>query len=147
MHMRLWLLSLAGLVAVLSGCAQPGATLTADAATYDYVAFDAENNPVVRGELRFEQVEDGRVLGSWRTNQVASPVGRIGPQVGAGRLRGSVRPNSLLVDLNPQTRGNNVTLEGKPGGRGYAGTWSFVDFRGPAGQGRFELTPARRGDR
>jgi hypothetical protein len=106
---------------------------------YQYTGYDEGGARVVEGRLSLTAVEGERLKGSWELKQIGEP-GRIGPQVGAGELFGSVRGAEVLINLNPTMSDNNVNLRGKVEGKRYKGTWTFNGFAGNISSGRFEAT-------
>jgi hypothetical protein len=106
---------------------------------YQYTGYDEGGAKVVEGRLSLTSLDADRLKGTWELKQVGEPK-RIGPQVGAGDLVGTVSGTEVLVDLNPNMNDNNVNLRGKVEGKRYKGTWSFNGFAGTLSRGTFEAT-------
>ena len=126
------------------GPAIPGST-PVNSQLYAYTAYDAGGVAVVSGELtlRFSDPDpEGTISisGTWSTRRVGGD-GPVGPQVGTGKLAGSVSgAGEIQIDLNPGWADNNVLLfaHGKPSKfSDFVGTWSRETFIGPLAGGSF----------
>lgn len=137
------------LCAVLLGACRSFSERSSDspAGTYSYVAYDADGEKVVAGVLQIgaiRGVENRSYLleGTWDMKAVGNSKEEIGPQLGKGRLIGTVDADgSYWIDLNPDFRDNNVMLHGQIAGRIYEeieGEWQHVTLIGPANEGSFE---------
>lgn len=114
---------------------------------YTYNGYDSSGDLLVTGtlwlyyETRNDPDFSTTITGEWDLQQVKTAE-NIGPQVGQGKLRGSVEDNgTVYIDLNPGWADNNVTLFGHFGSElrdSIDGDWSFSTFVGPVNSGRFE---------
>ena len=140
-----WMLLL-GFLLLMSGC--DGMNAEGDG-MYRYTAFDEAGAVLVRGTLRLDFVEADeaefpvRITGSWDLEQVRDEA-TVGPQVGEGRLQGSVdAEGTLWISLNPQMADNNVFLSGsfeEERSGDLQGRWMYSTFVGPTSEGPFTAT-------
>jgi hypothetical protein len=146
--------SLAFILATAVACSgSPATPLTADlgepgpahlSGAYTYTAFDDRGGVLLVGRLVVEQRPDSVLVGTWEIGWApgADTSTEVGPQVGTGKLYGSVQNGRPSVDLNPGWADNNVFLVGESGHREITGEWSWSTFTGPRTGGAFV---ARRG--
>ena len=106
---------------------------------YHYTGYDENGVKVVEGRLSITSLEAERIKGTWEFKQIGGPH-RIGPQVGEGKLIGSVRGKEVFINLNPNMADNNVNLRGQVEGDRYRGSWSHDGFAGSMSAGTFEAT-------
>jgi hypothetical protein len=129
------------------GCSQPKyiePTKPFPVGDYQYTGYDKGGVKLVEGQLSITSVESRRVQseeqiqvkGNWQLNKVGDQE-RIGPQVGAGELIGSIIKGELYLNLNPNMADNNVFLRGTIEGKRFHGTWSFKGYAGAINEGTF----------
>jgi hypothetical protein len=155
-------IALGSLAALAAGChdgvpggrpAEPGSTPNPGGeqvatGTYDYVAFGASDTTSrVVGTLTFQgEISNfpAHIEGTWNLQAVGDP-GNVGPQIGAGTLKGDVDDAGYLtMNLDPGMVDNNVFLVGSfvGGPRGsIEGTWRVSTFVGETASGRFRAVP------
>lgn len=106
-------------------------------ATYSYRAYSSQGPLVVVGTLTLAKTDGSLLSGTWAFEAV-SLGDKVGPQLGAGKLAGSIQGTTISINLNPGWADNNVILTGTFGQDRITGTWTWVTFAGPTAQGRFE---------
>ena len=129
---------------VTSGSGGPTPTPTG-VQLYTCTAYDAGGTLVVSGELAVNlSVPDSEktisISGTWTTRKVG-PGGPVGPQVGTGKLAGSVSgAGEIRIDLNPGWADNNVVLSAHEkivDLDELQGSWSAETFVGTIASGTF----------
>ena len=114
--------------------------------TYTYMAFDEKGAAAVIGELHIdakpgEAPRSYLLEGTWATHSAGPIKPGLGPQVGEGKLVGSVESDGTFrINLNPDYADNNVNLTGVFENRRYdevEGEWEHVTFIGPTSTGTF----------
>ena len=135
------------IIFLLSGCRlldEGGAD--SPSGTYSYVAFDDDGEAAVTGELYIDakpgdEPRSFLLEGTWKTRSAGPIKPGLGPQVGEGKLVGSVdRDGTFRINLNPDYADNNVNLTGVFENRRYddvEGEWEHVTFVGPTSEGTF----------
>jgi len=104
---------------------------------YQYAGFDKNGGKIVEGRLAITSREEDRIKGEWQLSKIGNPE-RIGPQIGTGECIGTIKEDSLFINLNPNMVDNSVNLKGKIKDGSYSGTWSY-DGVGPGiNRGTFE---------
>ena len=115
---------------------------------FSYVALDRGGAEVVSGsmEIAFTGPDSSGVVviaGTWSTQRVGGDES-TGPQVGSGRLSGTItKAGEVRIDLNPGWADNNVYLSGHGASGRFdrlEGTWSHSTFVGSAAGGTFRLS-------
>jgi len=106
--------------------------------SYSYQSHDSIGTLIARGWLEIEFV-DSLVIGSWNIQNLSGR-DNIGPQQGKGELQGEITESTIIIDLNPQFRDNNLILKGKILNNEYHGTWQWVSFVGVSNWGTFVAT-------
>jgi len=105
--------------------------------TFSYTARDTLGAIVAEGWLMLDLRDPSNITGEWEINQVKDSV-VIGPQVGHGSLKGSLKSsNDMWIGLNPNWVDNNVFLSGKYDGNTFSGKWIFSSFIGLTNWGTF----------
>jgi hypothetical protein len=61
----------------------------------------------------------------------------IGPQIGKGHLAGEFHNDTMLIELQPLYRDNNVGLYGTIQGNEFTGKWIYSSFIGITNSGTF----------
>lgn len=132
------------LLVMLAGCADTGDrstnSLKKGADTFQYIARDSGGSIVVTGSMSILFAETGEISGTWTLEQKGSPDGKIGPQVGTGKLTGRKKDAGVFINLNPEWADNNVFLDGKMEGNRIVGKWNWSTFAGSTSGGAFEAT-------
>jgi hypothetical protein len=129
-----WNLLLLLVAAGPGGCTLP-ANPVSDSA-YRYTSYDTAGTLVVRGRFTMDIV-DSSISGEWHFAAVGNAQ-NIGPQTGDGTLAGSIHGTTLLIELNPQYRDNNVELSGSLHENRLSGIWTWISFVGITNRGAFE---------
>ncbi len=111
-------------------CPEPGDT-------YSFAAFDSTSTEIAKGWLRLEINSDGSVRGTWEIEAVGSPQ-NVGPMIGSDSLTGFRTGDSLLIELRPDYRDNNLSLIGRIDGRLLTGSWTSIGFAGPMATGTYK---------
>lgn len=127
-------------LAALPGSSETSATQppeTSLVGDYYYAGLDGSGHKIVEGTLSITSVEADSLNGNWQFHKVRRG-GKIGPQVGTGKLIGQITDGQIYINLNPNMADNNVHLRGTLEGRRFHGTWSFDGFAGPMAKGTFE---------
>ncbi len=105
--------------------------------TYRYSGYEDGGGLVITGRITLS-TQTNPVTGRWSLQLAGEPNGPVGPQVGAGQLRGSLAGPRLSVDLNPGWADNNVFLDGQLAGNTWTGRWSYSTFGGTVNGGPFD---------
>lgn len=105
--------------------------------TYSYTSYDTKGNTIVKGWLIMDYQDSSQITGEWNFEKIGNPKD-IGPQVGSGKLVGSLEPDRVLVELNPQYKDNNLLLSGTIKDNNYSGVWQWISFTGITNHGTFE---------
>jgi hypothetical protein len=116
-----------------AGSLQPGDV----PATYSYRAFNSKGDLAVNGTMTLTLVNTTSIAGTW-TFVAIIPSDKIGPQVGTGRLTGTIQNSSISIDLNPGWADNNVFLQGTVSSDRFTGRWMWSTIIGPTADGTFE---------
>lgn len=132
-------------VAFLCACqrefvAAPG-TLPYPYGDYRYTAYDIYGREVAAGRMTFAPLpaQTPQFVGSWDIQALdGANAGKIGPQLGRGRLSGLHQGSALAVAFNPNASDNSVLLNGSLQGSRFYGEWVYSDLAGILGQGTFE---------
>ena len=106
------------------------------AATYSYRAYNSKGELAVSGTMTFEEVDTISVSGIWAFAAVLTSEA-VGPQVGTGKLAGSLQKSSISINLNPGWADNNVFLQGTVFSDSITGRWMWSTFVGPTAEGKF----------
>lgn len=104
-----------------------------------YLASDTAGDPLLVGTLVLEVDSDSAIAGQWSIDwmQGADTTTVVGPQLGSGRLVGSVEGGRVFVDLTPDFADNNVFLVADLMDGWLVGSWFFSGFAGPVSSGPF----------
>ncbi len=138
-----WHLGLMVLCLPLLGCTDSGTPLAGYELpggvpeVYTYHAYESDGSLVVAGTLTMVSADSASINGTWDLKQVHAS-DQIGPQVGSGKLAGSVHEGTIWVNLNPSWKDNNVFLQGTVEGDRISGNWSWSTFIGRTAGGTFE---------
>lgn len=108
-----------------------------DPTTYEYRGYTSGGTLGVSGSMTIAGSDSNGIVGTWVLEGVGS-VDRLGPQIGAGILEGTLTDSRITIDLNPGWRDNNVILHGSIQNDRISGTWLWVTFAGPTSTGSFE---------
>lgn len=113
---------------------------------YAYEAYTMAGAPLLSGTMLLDVHRDASVTGTWSIGWVpgADTSVAVGPQVGAGMLRGSIENGMLLLDLNPGWADNNVFLSGTARNGAIVGTWGYSTLVGAVSGGSFVVRILRR---
>jgi hypothetical protein len=111
---------------------------------YQYTGFDDKGVKIVEGRLTITSVRTRhlyggirvQIKGSWDFKEVVHRDG-IGPQVGAGKLDGSMIHETAIIQLNPGLDDGGVLLAGTLTDNRFTGTWSVENEAGDEGEGTF----------
>jgi hypothetical protein len=106
-------------------------------ATYSYQAYNSAGNLLVVGTMKLVPADSSSIGGSWVLQQVLVS-DKVGPQVGTGKLAGTVSGKSVWMNLNPGWVDNNVFLQGTIENGRISGTWMWSTFVGSTAEGTFE---------
>lgn len=106
-------------------------------ATYSYKGYNADGSLVVTGTMILAMSADSSVSGTWTFDAVSSG-DKVGPQVGSGRLVGSMQNATISINLNPGWADNNVFLFGTFAPDRFSGKWTWDTFAGPTASGMFD---------
>lgn len=117
----------------VAGHLEPGGT------TFDhgYRAYDSSGNLMIVGTLKLVLSDSASVNGTWSTTQVAAS-DNVGPQVGTGKLTGTMSGKFVWLNLNPGWVDNNVFLQGTIADGRISGTWTWSTYAGISARGTFE---------
>ena len=115
---------------------------------YFYQAFDTTGTAVIEGWLRLDlgkpenNVSYLAVSGKWQLSKIGDPE-NIGPQLGDGKLQGTIEKNKIWLDLNPGWADNNVFLNGTIAKNQIEGFWNYSTFVGSVNGGQFTAVRLR----
>lgn len=91
------------------------------------------------GVIDFTIEADSTLTGTWTIKAAEGfSENEIGPQVGSGKLSGSIKNHQFYVNLNPGWSDNNVTLTAHFSDI-IGGGWYWNTFEGPKSSGGFTL--------
>ena len=126
------------LLGLVAGCSDRGTDPGGPppAGVYEYTGYDSTGTAIVRGWLVLSLREKQRVDGDWRLEKIGEP-GKIGPQIGKGRLEGGLSNETMWLDLRPQYRDNNIDLFGTFDMNEFRGRWHWITLSGISSQGTF----------
>jgi hypothetical protein len=102
-----------------------------------YKAYNSKGDLAVSGTMTLVGIDSTSVSGTWSFVEVL-PSEQVGPQVGTGRLTGTIQKSSIFINLNPGWVDNNVFLQGTLSSDSMNGQWMWSTFIGPTAEGRFE---------
>lgn len=107
---------------------------------YRYLAYDSAGALLLDGQLVLNPVDDSTVSGTWAIEWApgADTQKPVGPQVGAGTLRGTRTSDGWDLTLTPDWADNNVDLVGSAKKGRFAGQWTHSTISGPFSGGSFE---------
>lgn len=101
------------------------------AGTYAYAGYDEKGVEIVTGTLTIVLGDSARIAGTWELKATDSlPPYGFGPQVGSGRLAGTLQGDKLGINLNPDNVDNNVVLFATCCRLRLTGKWEHVGFPG-----------------
>jgi hypothetical protein len=101
------------------------------AGSYAYAGYDEKGVEIVTGTLTIVLEDSTRIAGTWELKAMNSlPPYRFGPQVGSGRLVGTLRGDMLAINLNPDYVDNNVFLSADCCRLRLTGRWEYAGFPG-----------------
>jgi len=103
----------------------------------NYTAYDSIGFVVSEVTLSFEMKDSTNITGVWEIQKAGNPQ-NIGSQVGNGVLVGGLNDGTLLIELNPDFRDNNVFLQGELEENKCNGKWFYSSFIGLTNWGTFE---------
>jgi hypothetical protein len=106
-------------------------------AAYSYRAYDSGGSLAIVGTLTLVLADSAAIGGTWTLEQVLTG-GKVGPQVGTGKLAGTISGTSIWVNLNPNWADNNVFLQGTIDDGRISGKWMWSTFVGNTAEGTFE---------
>ena len=106
-------------------------------ASYSYRAYNSAGNLLVVGTLTIAMEDSTSIVGSWTLDQVQAS-DKVGPQVGTGKLAGTMAGKSVWINLNPSWMDNNVFLQGTMDDGRIGGKWMWSTFVGSTAEGTFE---------
>jgi hypothetical protein len=134
---------LAAAVGTLAACGTESGGVGLGDGDLQYRATTVTGQLLLDGRLALTFPTDSTVGGSWQIQwspgaDTSSPVG---PQVGDGTLAGTRHADTLVLELNPASADNNVSLVGVAAGGGLQGRWTWSAFAGPRSSGRFAAAP------
>lgn len=125
---------------------------------YRYTATTDAGDPLLTGWLEVVQIRDpvGEddttdaggaccdwvIEGSWTIDWApgADRSVQVGPQIGAGRLRGAFVPDGIVLEFNPDYADNNTGVFGPWTEAGLDGRWEWNTITGPRSGGPATLT-------
>ncbi len=116
----------------------------AQGGTYNYSGYDAQGSLVVTGRLVLS-AETNPLTGLWDFQRTGTSTNDIGPQIGQGKLEGSVTASQIWINLNPGWADNNVFLAGNLVGNSVTGRWDYSAFTWRA-SGTFKADKTTVGD-
>lgn len=107
---------------------------------YQYIAYYGKSLRVcAEGTIEFTIEPDSSLTGTWTIKAADGfTQNEIGPQVGSGKLSGSIKNHQFYVNLNPGWSDNNVTLNAYYGDE-IRGGWYWSTFAGAKSSGGFTL--------
>ncbi len=108
-------------------CIDSGTDIGTVLGTFQYTAFDTANAVVDQGEILFGKKESGRLAGRWWFSKS-----------GNGELAGTMRSDTIWVNLHPQFRDHNLILFGIMQGNMIRGQWTWIGLPGVMSEGTFE---------
>ena len=104
--------------------------------TYNYFAYDSNDQLIVTGTLIISQIDSTQIQGSWQLVAVNNAQ-KTGPQNGSGSLSGVLKKGAVSINLNPNFVDNNVVLQGTMSSAGFNGKWEWIGFAGVLNSGSF----------
>lgn len=108
------------------------------AGKYLYYGFDSDGALIIQGALTLVREDTDRLTGTWEFEVVGDPPPEgYGPQVGSGKLVGTVDTTQVVINLNPDYADNNVVLQGTYSRTVLSGKWEFIGFPGVLNRGSF----------
>ena len=102
-----------------------------------YSAYDSSGTLLVQGAISFD-TKDSTITGEWNLSKIGNAQ-NTGPQVGTGKLEGSIHNETLFINMNPGWADNNVFLTGNVENGVLRGSWTWSSFRGPTSGGPFSV--------
>ena len=103
---------------------------------YIYKAYNSKGDLAVSGTMTLVDIDSTSDSGTWSFVAVL-PSEKVGPQVGTGRLTGTIQKSSIYINLNPGWADNNVFLQGTVSPDSITGRWMWSTFVGPTAEGTF----------
>jgi hypothetical protein len=101
------------------------------AGKYAYAGYDEKGVEIVTGTLTIVPGDSARIAGTWELKATDSlPPYGFGPQVGSGRLAGTLQGDKLGINLNPDYVDNNVFLSADCCRLRLTGRWEYAGFPG-----------------
>ena len=109
--------------------------------TYKYTAFFAKSLVIcASGFMEMIIDTDSTITGSW---DISAADGfsekEIGPQIGTGKLVGSIKAGKIFINLNPGWADNNIYLNADYFIDQFEGSWLWSTFIGPSASGSFGI--------
>ena len=109
--------------------------------TYEYTAYFAKSLVIcANGSMEMTIATDSTITGSW---DISAADGfsekEIGPQIGTGKLEGSIKAGKIFINLNPEWADNNILLNADYSKDQFGGSWVWSTFRGPSASGGFGI--------
>ena len=109
--------------------------------TYKYTAYFGKSLVVcASGFIEMTIAIDSTITGSWEisaANEFSEK--EIGPQIGTGKLEGSIKAEKIFINLNPEWIDNNILLNADYSKDQFAGSWVWSTFIGPTASGSFGI--------
>jgi hypothetical protein len=109
--------------------------------TYKYTAYFGKSLAVcASGFIEMTIAIDSTITGSWEisaANEFSEK--EIGPQIGTGKLEGSIKAGKIFINLNPGWADNNIFLNADYSKDQFKGSWLWSTFIGPSASGSFGI--------
>jgi hypothetical protein len=115
------------------GSLQPGGVPS----NYNYMAYNSKGDLALNGTMKLTVIDSTSIAGTWSIVAVL-PSEKVGPQVGTGKLTGTIQNSLVWINLNPGWVDNNVFLQGTLSSDRITGRWMWSTFIGPTADGTFE---------
>ena len=107
---------------------------------FSYHSYNTAGEKIASGFIDFSIADTARIEGCW-TLFKKTESGNIGPQHGKGTLTGRIRQNTLILDLHPEHKDNNIILTAPYNDENmFQGEWKWITYAGISNQGTFKLT-------
>lgn len=126
----------AGVILIfIISCSDPLTTETING-EYNYTGFDSIGVKISQGTLTINISDSTKITGDWAILPIGNDIER-GPQIGDGRLEGTIKNDSIFINLNPNVIDNNIQLIGLFVNGKISGKWTWSTFAGIANRGFF----------
>ena len=109
--------------------------------TYKYTAYFGKSLVVcASGFIEMTIAIDSTITGSWEISAANKYSEKeIGPQIGTGKLEGSIKSGKIFINLNPGWADNNIFLNADYSKDQFKGSWLCSTFIGPSASGSFGI--------